>query len=68
MENSTLSTPNQSYLYLTINKASSAKGRNDEIWLEALDWGTQAKILKLAELGAIKKESLKKRDSLSVTK
>lgn len=42
------------YLYLTLNKTSSAKGKNDEIWLEELPWATQAKVLKLAELGAIK--------------
>lgn len=54
MSISVMTPPNKTYLYLTLNKSSSTKGRNDEIWLESLDWEVQAKILKLAELGAIK--------------
>lgn len=42
------------YLYLTLTKSSSTKGKNEEIWLEELAWEDQAKILKLAQIGAIK--------------
>lgn len=46
--------PNREYLYLTLNKASSTKGVNDEIWLERLDHSAQLKIWKLAEMGGIR--------------
>ena len=42
------------YLYLTLNKSTSTKGVNDEIWLEELGAGAQAKVMKLAEMGAIR--------------
>lgn len=54
MSSTVLTPPNRTYLYMTINKSSSTKGRNEEITLEALSDEQAIKILKLAEIGSIK--------------
>ena len=49
-----LTKPSKKYLYMTINKSSSTRGRNDEITMEELSDEQAIKILKLAEIGSIK--------------